>query len=110
MRQEFPNTLLIADTATWDNVKEASNLGFDIIGTTMHGYTPDSEGLNIADNDFEYLKDVLKVAKDKVIAEGKIDTPKKAKRCIDLGCHGVVVGGAITRPQQIATKFVNALN
>ncbi|MGQ5708626.1 N-acetylmannosamine-6-phosphate 2-epimerase [Lactobacillus sp. PSON] len=110
MREEFPDTLLMADTATLDNVKEANDLGFDIIGTTMHGYTPDSQGLNIADNDFEYLKDVLKIAKGKVIAEGKIDTPVKAKKCIDLGCHAVVVGGAITRPQQIATKFVKALN
>lgn len=110
MREEFPDTLLMADTATLDNVKEASDLGFDIIGTTMHGYTPDSQGLNIADNDFEYLKDVLKIAKGRVIAEGKIDTPQKAKKCIELGCHAVVVGGAITRPQQIATKFVEALN
>lgn len=109
MREEFPDTLLMADTATLDNVKEANDLGFDIIGTTMHGYTPDSDGLNIATNDFEYLKDVLKIAQTAVIAEGKIDTPEKAKRCIELGCHAVVVGGAITRPQQIATKFVNIL-
>ncbi|WP_125713378.1 N-acetylmannosamine-6-phosphate 2-epimerase [Companilactobacillus kedongensis] len=110
MRQEFPDTLLMADTATLDNVHEAMDLGFDIIGTTMHGYTPDTDGMNIADDDFSYLKEVLKIADRPVIAEGKVDTPEKARRCIDLGCHAVVVGGAITRPLEIATKFINAVN
>lgn len=110
MRKEFPDTLLMADTATLDNVREANELGFDIVGTTMHGYTPETEGMNVADNDFEYLKEVLKVSTRPVIAEGKIDTPEKARRCIDLGCHAVVVGGAITRPLEIASKFINAVN
>lgn len=110
MRKEFPDTLLMADTATIENVKEANELGFDIIGTTMHGYTPDTEGLNIADDDFSYLKKVLVTADHPVIAEGKVDTPEKARHCIDLGCHAVVVGGAITRPLEIATKFINAVN
>ncbi|KRK64262.1 N-acetylmannosamine-6-phosphate 2-epimerase [Companilactobacillus tucceti DSM 20183] len=110
MRKEFPDTLLMADTATIENVHEAMDLGFDIIGTTMHGYTPDTEGMNIADNDFSYLKEVLKVADRPVIAEGKVDTPEKARYCIDLGCHAVVVGGAITRPLEIATKFIDAVN
>jgi N-acylglucosamine-6-phosphate 2-epimerase len=109
MRKEFPETLLMADTDCIDSVKIANDLNFDIIGTTMHGYTPATDGMNVADNDFEYLKEVIQVAEHPVIAEGKIDRPEKAKRCIELGCHSVVVGGAITRPLQIATGFVNAL-
>lgn len=110
MRKEFPDTLLMADTDCLDSVKIANDLGFDIIGTTMHGYTPATDGMNIADNDFEYLKDVIKIAKAPVIAEGKVDRPEKAKRCLELGCHSVVVGSAITRPLVIATGFVNAVN
>lgn len=108
-REEFPNTLLMADTDTIESAIEADRLGFDFIGTTMHGYTPASQGLNIADNDFEYLKKLLKTVNQPVIAEGKIDTPEKLKRCLDLGCFSVVVGGAITRPLEIATRFVNAI-
>ena len=40
-----------------------------------------------------------------VIAEGKIDTPEKAKRVLELGVFCVVVGGAITRPQLITKAF-----
>ena len=109
MRAEFPDTLLMADTDTLENVRLADELCFDIIGTTMHGYTPATKGANIADDDFAYLKAVLKTTSHPVIAEGKVDTPAKMKRCLDLGCHAVVVGGAITRPLQIAKNFIDAL-
>ncbi len=108
-RQEFPNTLLMADTGDLADVKLASKLGFDIIGTTMHGYTPTTQNANIANNDFAYLKEVLATTELPVIAEGKIDTPAKAKRVLELGAHAVVVGGAITRPQEIAQRFVDRI-
>ncbi len=110
MRSEFPETLLMADTATLEDVKLANELGFDIVGTTMHGYTPETAGEDLADNDFAYLKEVLALSDAPVIAEGKVDTPAKAKRCLELGCHAVVVGGAITRPLEIASRFVQAIN
>ena len=109
IHQEYPQTLLMADTGNLDDVKEADHAGFDIIGTTMHGYTPTTKGMNIADNDFEYLKQVLRFTDKPVICEGKIDTPVKAKRALELGATAVVVGGAITRPQQIAQKFVDEI-
>ncbi len=33
-----------------------------------------------------------------------------AKRCMDLGTHAVVDGGAITRPQQITARFEEAMS
>ncbi|GFI42584.1 putative N-acetylmannosamine-6-phosphate 2-epimerase [Lachnospiraceae bacterium] len=47
--------------------------------------------------------------KHKVIAEGNIDTPAKAKRVIELGAFCVVVGSIITRPQLITKTFTDAL-
>ena len=44
-----------------------------------------------------------------MIAEGHVDTPEKAKRCIELGAHAVVTGGAITRPQLITKAFVEGM-
>ncbi|HAY5226676.1 TPA: N-acetylmannosamine-6-phosphate 2-epimerase, partial [Escherichia coli] len=44
-----------------------------------------------------------------VVAEGNVDTPERAARCLTLGAHTVVVGGAITRPQQITTRFIAAI-
>lgn len=110
IRKEYPHTLLMADTGDIEDVKKANELGFDIIGTTMHGYTPSTMGMNIADNDFEYLKKVLQVAQVPVICEGKINRPEKARRAIELGAHAVVVGGAITRPQQITKEYTIEIN
>lgn len=45
----------------------------------------------------------------RVIAEGKINTPKKARRVIEMGAFSVVVGSVITRPQFITKTFVEEI-
>lgn len=108
-RKRVPNKLLMADIATLEEAVRAEKLGFDCVSTTLMGYTEQSEGQNIADNDFERLKNILKAVHVPVIAEGHVDTPEKAKRCIELGAHAVVTGGAITRPQLITKAFVEGM-
>ena len=41
--------------------------------------------------------------------EIKIHEPLQAKRMFEEGAFTVVVGGAITRPLEIATRFVKAI-
>ncbi|MGX6979543.1 N-acetylmannosamine-6-phosphate 2-epimerase [Vagococcus elongatus] len=110
IKAEYPNTLLMADTSSIADVKKAEEIGFEIIGTTLYGYTDETQHENIADDDFIFLKEVLKATNLPVIAEGKIDTPLKARKVLELGCHCVVIGGAITRPQQITLTFVSEIN
>ncbi|WP_262315868.1 N-acetylmannosamine-6-phosphate 2-epimerase [Lacticaseibacillus parakribbianus] len=108
-RDKYPDVLLMADTSTLEEAINAEHLGFDFIGTTLRGYTDYTRGQNIADHDFAYLRDVLNTVHTPVIAEGNIDTPEKAKLVLSLGAYSVVVGGAITRPQQIAERFVKQI-
>lgn len=57
------------------------------------------------------MRDLLNlVPSEKIIVEGKIDTPDILQGIKELGIHHYVVGSAITRPQLITKKFVNALN
>ena len=63
----------------------------------------------IEENDFEILRKILASAKHKVIAEGNINTPEKARRVIELGAYSVVVGSIITRPQLITKSFVEEM-
>ena len=110
IRQKYPNLKLMADCSTVDEAIFADKLGFDFIGTTLVGYSKESQGDKIEANDFEIIRKIIKNCKHPVIAEGNIDTPDKAKRVLELGAHTVVVGGAITRPQNIAKKFVDEID
>lgn len=110
IREKYPDIKLMADCSTLEEAILADKLGFDFIGTTMVGYTPESKGLKIAENDFQLLQDIIKSCQHPVIAEGNIDSPEKARRVLELGAYSVVVGGAITRPQNIAKKFTDEIN
>lgn len=109
IKEKYPNQLLMADCSTVEEAIHADELGFDFIGTTMVGYTKQSEGDKIEENDFEILRTILAKVKNKVIAEGNINTPQKVKRVIELGAFSVVVGSIITRPQLITKEFAKVL-
>lgn len=109
IRRKYPRQLLMADCSTIEEAVHADRLGFDFIGTTLVGYTEQSAGSRIEADDFYILREILKRVEHRVIAEGNIDTPKKARRVIELGAYSVVVGSAITRPQLITKAFAQEL-
>ncbi|EEQ18021.1 N-acetylmannosamine-6-phosphate 2-epimerase [Yersinia intermedia ATCC 29909] len=109
IRAKYPSLLLMADIATLEEATHANYLGFDCVGTTLHGYTKETAGQKLAQEDFRFLREVLAAVDLPVIAEGNVETPEMAARCLALGAHAVVVGGAITRPQQITRRFVAAI-
>lgn len=109
VKKKYPNQLFMADCSTVEEAVHADTLGFDFIGTTMVGYTKQSEGDKIEENDFEILRTIVSKVKHKVIAEGNINTPEKAKRVLELGAYSVVVGSIITRPQLITKSFVEVI-
>ena len=110
IKEKYPEQKLMADCSTIEEALFADELGFDFIGTTMVGYTPQSKGLKIEENDFEILRTILKKVKHPVIAEGTVNSPEKAKRVIELGSYAVVVGSSITRPQLITKGYAEAVN
>ena len=84
IKEKYPEQKLMADCSTIEEAFFADELGFDFIGTTMVGYTPQSRGMKIEANDFEILRTILKKVKHPVIAEGNVNSPEKAKRVIEL--------------------------
>lgn len=109
VKEKYPEQLFMADCSTVEEALHADELGFDFIGTTLVGYTEQSKGLKIEENDFEILREIVAKAKHKVIAEGNVNTPAKVKRVIELGAYSVVVGSIITRPQLITKSFAEVL-
>lgn len=110
IKKEFPNQKIMADISTLEEAVAAAEAGADFVGTTMAGYTPWTTPT--AGPDFALLKKIIDAVDGMalVIAEGRVESGTDALRCLEMGAHAVVVGGAITRPQQIAKKFVDAIS
>ena len=109
IRAAYPEQLLMADCSTVEEALHADELGFDFIGTTLVGYTEQSRGLKIEADDFAIIREIVAKVRHRVIAEGNINTPEKARRVIELGAFSVVVGSIITRPHLTTKPFAEAL-
>ena len=108
-REQAPHVELMADISTIEEAIIAEKLGFDYVGTTLHGYTKHTKGKKLYDQDFAFLKEVLQAVEKPVIAEGNIITPDMLKKSFELGVYATVVGGAITRPKDITSRFVHEI-
>lgn len=107
VRKKFPDQLFMADTSCFNEGKTARELGIDIVGTTMSGYTEYTKGTVLPD--FRLMERYVNELDCPVIAEGGIWTPEQLKTALDIGVHAAVVGTAITRPMEITKRFANAI-
>lgn len=107
IREKYPDISLMADISTLQEGINAWKAGVDMVGTTMSGYTPYSPQLQKPD--FDLVRALVREIPIPVIAEGKIHYPEQAKQMLELGAYAVVVGGAVTRPLEIAQRFYQAV-
>lgn len=105
--KQIYNGLIMADISNLEEGIEAERIGFDIVSTTLCGYTDYT--LDRPKPDIELIKSLKDVLKIPIIAEGNVDSPNNAIDCLGAGAWALVVGGAITRPQLITKKFVDAI-
>ncbi|MFI3226129.1 MAG: N-acetylmannosamine-6-phosphate 2-epimerase [Clostridia bacterium] len=98
----------MADCSTFEECKKAAEIGFDIVSTTLCGYTGYGEKLD--GPNFELLSKCVRELNVPIIAEGKINTPEDLKRVYEeCGVYSAVVGSAITRPQLITKTFYDVI-
>ena len=105
--KEKMDVLVMADISTYEEGMNAEKMGADLISTTLSGYT--SYSPQIKGPDFELIESLARDLKIPLMAEGRIRRPEMAKKALELGAYGVIVGGAITRPLEIATEYVEIL-
>lgn len=99
--------VVMADVSTYEEGIAAAKLGADFISTTLSGYTPYST--QQAGPDLDLIRRLGNKLTVPLVAEGRIWTPEEAAAALDAGADYVVVGSAITRPQLIAARYVDAI-
>lgn len=108
IRAKYPDMLFMADCSCLEDAIHAEKLGFDLVGTTLYGYTKETQGAQLPGIDL--MKEIVQKVKIPVIAEGGIWTPEQLKAALDTGVYSAVVGTAITRPMDITKRFVKVIN
>ena len=103
------NKLVMADISTIEEGISCSLLGADIISTTLSGYTTYTQDRDNCEPDFKLLEELVKNVNCHVILEGRVWTPDDVKKAFELGAFAVVIGSAITRPEVITRRFVQAV-
>lgn len=98
---------VLADVATVAEGVAAVAAGADMVSTTMSGYTADSP--QQPEPDLALVTALAQSLSVPVLAEGRYHTPEQAAQALAAGATAVVVGGAITRPQEITKRYAEAL-
>ncbi len=99
---------VMADCSCLADAEASDAAGADILATTLSGYTPHGNPPQEGP-DLELINQMVKRFRQPIIAEGRFYTPEQVAEGFARGAHAVVVGGAITRPQDITRRFVGAI-
>lgn len=108
IKEKYPDIILMADISNYEEGINAWKCGVDIVGTTMSGYTDYTSKKD--EPDYELMRRLSADLDIPVIGEGKIHYPEQAVKALQTGVWAIVVGGAITRPMEIAQRFIKAID
>lgn len=107
LRSKFDKPLA-ADIATVEEgLQAAEETGFDVIITTLSGYTETTK--HIIKADFELVAKLSARVSVPVICEGRLSSAEDVARAFECGAFAVVVGSAITGIDGLVRKFAAAL-
>lgn len=104
IKEKYPDIILMADISNYEEGINAWKCGVDIVGTTMSGYTAYTVS-GTDEPDYELMERLARDTDIPVIGEGRIHYPEQAVRALQTVVWAIVVGGAITRPLEIALRF-----
>jgi N-acylglucosamine-6-phosphate 2-epimerase len=100
------NRPVLADIASVEDALAAERAGANAVATTLYGYT--TETANQRTVSWHLIQSIVAHLTTPVLVEGHITDPQDVRRAFELGATAVVVGSAITRPETITARFVEA--
>lgn len=103
IRTAYPDRGIVADIATVNDAQKVMDLKPDFISTTLSGYT--KETLDRPRPDIELVKKLREITSIPILAEGNYKDGLQGAEAMKQGAYAVVIGGAITRPQNITKRI-----
>lgn len=105
-----PGVAVMADCASVTDALAAVEVGADIIGTTLAGYTPGYEHARPKSHgvDVEFISELQKALPQgtPIVVEGRLHRPEDLQRVLEMGVFSACVGTAITHPRTLTKWFL----
>ena len=119
----YPGIPVMADISTLEEGLMATDMGAQILSTTLSGYTSTSLGLTLEQAreltgypddqepppDLELIRQLRARTSLPINAEGRYWEVQQVRQAFDNGADYVTVGSAITAPQLITRRFVQGI-
>lgn len=110
LRDRYPSIALMADVATVEDGVTCAEMGFDIVSSTLSGYTEDTKELDSLQPDFGLIAALKKETGKMVNGEGRIWNVDHLRSVIECGADMVTIGSAITNPMKTTSYFLSNIN
>ncbi|MDF9825875.1 N-acylglucosamine-6-phosphate 2-epimerase [Breznakia sp. PF5-3] len=105
IKQAYPQVVLMADISTLQEGIQCEAMGFDILSTTLSGYTRATK-TNSEQPDYDLIKQLKKHTKCLINAEGRIWSVEQLQKVMAMEPDCVTIGSAITNPMKISEHFM----
>ena len=105
-KQQLPGSDVYI-TPQFHHAEVIASAGADIVGTTLYGYTAQTQ--HLSPPGFDLLSQIVEQLDVPVICEGGIASPQMAQEALKRGAYAVVVGTAITGIDLQVKAYQNAI-
>lgn len=107
LKTEFPEVPLMADIATIEEGILCESIGFDILSTTLSGYTRETMS-DSKEPDYRLAGELKRRTRCFVNAEGRIWERAQLVRMMEEKPDSVTIGTSVTNPMAITQRFLSA--
>lgn len=106
LKAEFPEVPLMADIATVEEGIRCEAMGFDILSTTLSGYTRETMS-DRREPDYHLVGELKQRTHCFVNAEGRIWEQAQLARIMEEKPDSVTIGTSVTNPMAITRRFLS---
>ncbi len=106
VKRKYPHLVIYADCSTYEEAVRAAEWGVDAVSSTDYGYYEGQRHRSLPA--IQMVEDLVKVMEPldiPVVAEGGVNSEEHIKQLLRAGAYNIVIGGAITRPQEQSARF-----